>query len=237
MRPSPSLTGRLSNWSRWPLCRVGSEHRLLTMKGLDWRVIAVLVLLSYVVSVSLTWPAGQQPSGLSPTRTPRPTFERPAPAPVARAVLPTSTSYATRTPLPPVTSTPTAPPQRTASATVTASPQPLPTVIPTPQIVTHTVQMGEVLLVIARRYGIPVQAIAEANDIANPDLIFPGQVLIIPLPTQPPATATPSARWRLPMGPPVAARTGTRLAMSHRALPGGPLAGTPRRVHPRGWSG
>ena len=102
---------------------------------------------------------------------------------------------------------------------------------------THTVEMGEILLAIAERYGIPVQAIADANDIANPDLIFPGQVLIIPLPTQPPPTATPAARWRLPMVPPAADRTRTRLAMSHRALPAGPLSGTPRRVHLREWAG
>ncbi len=45
---------------------------------------------------------------------------------------------------------------------------------------THVVQKGETLLSIARRYGVTVQAIQQANNIANPDLIFPGQVLIIP---------------------------------------------------------
>ncbi len=45
---------------------------------------------------------------------------------------------------------------------------------------THVVQKGETLLSIARRYGVTVQAIQKANNIANPDLIFPGQVLVIP---------------------------------------------------------
>ncbi len=45
---------------------------------------------------------------------------------------------------------------------------------------THVVQKGETLLSIARRYGVTVQAIQQANNIPNPDLIFPGQVLVIP---------------------------------------------------------
>lgn len=45
---------------------------------------------------------------------------------------------------------------------------------------THVVQKGETLLSIARRYGVTVQAIQKANNIPNPDLIFPGQVLVIP---------------------------------------------------------
>lgn len=45
---------------------------------------------------------------------------------------------------------------------------------------THVVQKDETLLSIARRYGVTVQAIQKANNIANPDLIYPGQVLVIP---------------------------------------------------------
>lgn len=223
--------------SQWPLCLVGSKVGVLPMKGVDWRVIALLVLLSYVVSVSLTWPSGQQPSGLPPTRTPRPTFERPEPASVARIVLPTSSPYPTKTPFPPVTSTPTARLQMTASTTPTASPQPLPTIVPTPVTLTHTVQVGEILLAIAGRYGVTVQALIEANDIANPDLIFVGQVLIIPVLPQPSPTATPSARWRSPMVPPAVDRTGTRLATCHLALSAGPISSTVRQVHPQARSG
>ncbi len=49
----------------------------------------------------------------------------------------------------------------------------------------HTVARGETLNSISRLYGISVQAIASANGINNPNLIFVGQVLRIPAPTQP----------------------------------------------------
>src|SRR5574341_255137 len=45
---------------------------------------------------------------------------------------------------------------------------------------THTVQPGETLYSIARRYGLTVEQVAAANGITNPALIYAGQVLIIP---------------------------------------------------------
>jgi len=45
---------------------------------------------------------------------------------------------------------------------------------------THTVQSGDTLSAIGRRFGPSVQAIAAANNIVNPNLIYVGQVLIIP---------------------------------------------------------
>jgi LysM repeat protein len=58
--------------------------------------------------------------------------------------------------------------------------------------VKHTVQAGENLYQIARQYGTTAEAIAQANGITNPNLIFVGQVLIIPQATTiPVATATP----------------------------------------------
>ncbi len=61
---------------------------------------------------------------------------------------------------------------------------------------THTVQAGENLTRIALKYGTTVQAIVQANNITNPNLVFVGQVLIIPgavtTPTlQPTGTVTP----------------------------------------------
>ncbi len=44
----------------------------------------------------------------------------------------------------------------------------------------HTVQKGESLSVIAKQYGVTVKAIAEANNIANPNMIKINQKLIIP---------------------------------------------------------
>jgi len=47
------------------------------------------------------------------------------------------------------------------------------------------VQPGENLFRIALRYGATTQAIASANGIANPALIYVGQTLIIPAGSQP----------------------------------------------------
>jgi len=48
------------------------------------------------------------------------------------------------------------------------------------QYVTHTVQRGETLSSIARQYGTTWQAIAQANNIANPSQIYAGQSLKVP---------------------------------------------------------
>ena len=53
-----------------------------------------------------------------------------------------------------------------------------PTTSPTP--VQYTVQEGDTLFVIALNYGVTIEAIAAANQIDNPELIHPGQVLVIP---------------------------------------------------------
>ena len=45
---------------------------------------------------------------------------------------------------------------------------------------THTVQPGETLAAIALRYDVTPWALVQTNNIANPSLIYPGQVLILP---------------------------------------------------------
>jgi LysM repeat protein len=51
---------------------------------------------------------------------------------------------------------------------------------PTSTTVTHIVQHGETLSVIALRYGVTTWILIQANSITNPALIFPGQALTIP---------------------------------------------------------
>lgn len=90
----------------------------------------------------------------------------------------TPTETPTLTPIP--SSTPTTVPA--TAVPTTPAPTALPstaTPLPTGQI-THVVQRGENLFRIALRYGTTVQAIASANGIANPALIYVGQRLVIP---------------------------------------------------------
>jgi len=89
-----------------------------------------------------------------------------------------------RGPAPPATPAP--PTATSAPGTATSAP---PTAVP--GRVTHTVQRGETLSGIAVRYGVTVQRLVLLNNLSNPNLIYPGQVLIIhPGPT-PTATSVP----------------------------------------------
>lgn len=63
---------------------------------------------------------------------------------------------------------------------------------PAQQTTTYVVQWGDTMFRIAVRFNTTVQAIAQANNIANPNLIFAGQTLIIPTGGTVPPTAPPS---------------------------------------------
>jgi LysM repeat protein len=57
----------------------------------------------------------------------------------------------------------------------------------------YVVRPGDTLFKISRQYGVSIQALAEANHIVNPNLIYVGQVLVIPTGggTVPPPPAPP----------------------------------------------
>lgn len=86
----------------------------------------------------------------------------------------------------------TAPPANPAPADPAPAPQ---SPAPTGDATTYTIQPGDSLSSIARRFGTSYTAIAAANGIANPNLIFVGQVLSInggTVPTNPPPTNNPA---------------------------------------------
>ena len=64
------------------------------------------------------------------------------------------------------------------SPSVTPS-QPTPAPTPQPSTTTYTVQKGDTLSGIASRYGTTYQELAKINGIADPNKIYPGQVLTI----------------------------------------------------------
>ena len=63
--------------------------------------------------------------------------------------------------------------------TVSAAPRPSPNQ-GAPQAAVHSVQPGDTLSALAVRYGTTVAAIARASQISDPNLIYPGQKLLIP---------------------------------------------------------
>lgn len=79
-----------------------------------------------------------------------------------------------------------APPAPAAPTAVTAPP-PAGTTPAAAEPATHRVAAGETLTGIARHHGSTIAAIAAANGIANPSLIRPGWVLVIPGATMPAA--------------------------------------------------
>ena len=58
-----------------------------------------------------------------------------------------------------------------------------------PEMATYTVKVGDTLSRIARTFGTTVQALANANHIADPNVIDVGQQLTIPGPEAPAAPA------------------------------------------------
>ena len=73
-------------------------------------------------------------------------------------------------------------PSATAPATDPPTPTPKPTPRPTPKPRVYVVKSGDTLFAIAERFGVTVNAIIEANDIADPNAIYTGQRLTIPRP-------------------------------------------------------
>jgi len=110
----------------------------------------------------------------SPFKFPRKVLE----AEVVYLTTPTATSTSTPTPTPTFTPTPYQ--------------SPTPTLTPTPSFITHTVQEGEGLLAIALKYGTTVEEIMKANKLDSSEVVWEGDVLVIPVPA-PTATPTPTS--------------------------------------------
>jgi len=103
--------------------------------------------------------------------------------------------------------------------TIPSAVQPPPE-LPT-QAQVHVVRPGEYLSLIARLYGTTVWALAAANDLSNPSLIYPGQRLIIPTRS----TTLPAPIRAVELVPPRVTQ-GHTLLLKVRAEEGVSLAGS-----------
>ncbi len=63
---------------------------------------------------------------------------------------------------------------------------------PSPESLAYVVREGDTLSGIAYAFGVSIDTLLEANDLADPNLLHPGQTLLIPVPTPRLDTATPA---------------------------------------------
>ena len=160
-------------------------------RGVWIKGVGLLVLMVMVVGLGACSKSAEVRE--SPATTPAATLvsggvtgQATAPAPgqtVVSAVTPVAQTPGTEAQ--PTAGEGTAVVEPTEGAAVQATPTPAPTSPPASGgqqdgVVWHTVQPGETLSSLARRYGTTWQAIAQANSISNPSQIYAGQRLKIP---------------------------------------------------------
>jgi len=114
--------------------------------------------------------------------TPTPFTPEPTATPTRPRVTPTPTWTPTSTPIP-------------------ATPLPTATPTPEPTPIIHTLQPGDTLIGLARKYGVTVQSIQEANGITDPRGLLVGQRIIIP--TDPEARLDQGQPTPPPTPPPI----------------------------------
>ncbi len=129
------------------------------------RIVRIWILLTTAAILGIVAGCGRvitRPTPVPPTYTPTPTW---TPSPTPPQATPTPRPY-------------------------TPPPTPTPTVTPTPLI--YTVQRGDTLLSIAKRFGVSAQALQDVNGIVDPRRLQIGQPLIIPQDVLSPGTPTPT---------------------------------------------
>lgn len=134
-------------------------------------IVLLNALISFAIALGVVWaieqrrPDPEELAALS-SATPERSLAVLAPTPGSLDVLPTAgiTTGVTET---------------EAGAEAVATPAPEQGAAPSEPVV-YVVQAGDSLLSIATQYGVSVDDIVRANDLANPDFVFSGQRLTIP---------------------------------------------------------
>jgi LysM repeat protein len=143
------------------------------MRWKAWVIGSLLVLLSLAIGLAGCERAKPAPT---PTKEARPT------QPTGTSASPTAVSSAVSSPQPSTSGTEVPSPGDTATSVPsepTSTPQATTPSVPA-EGVEHVVAWGETINIIAARYGVSVEDIVAANNLADPDLIRAGDVLIIP---------------------------------------------------------
>lgn len=177
-------------------------------------ILALLVLIAALVA-GMTGCTKQKPVIAEATATETLVVEAGAtttPSPPATVIGVTEATPTQVAGIPPLTPTPEAgeeamptgpSPSPTPTVAVTpaaAAPVPTPTVVPGAEVTYYTVQRGDTLSSIARRFNTTVEAILRANNIANPNYINAGQKLVIPEAGETPASPPGEGRVHI-VGP------------------------------------
>lgn len=154
-------------------------------------VIILNALVSLVIAMSVVWIVEARrpdPEALAAVYTP---ISAPVAAPVAATFTPTAQADSA------AAAQDQAGGEQASAGTGAAASAPAASEGSTPPAAgtEYVIQVGDSLSGVADRFGVPVAAIVEANNLDNPDFVFVGQRLIIPGPDAalPAATATPIA--------------------------------------------
>ena len=150
-----------ANW--WPLLPAGASAPLVGGQGLARGVVFMTVALLIAVTFatrSLWYPETVEASTHVAASSTSQAPAVPSPTPLILAVPPTAVP--------------------TPSASSLPTPTPTPSLVPTPAIREYVVQAGDTLTAIAQQYSVTVTALAEFNQITDPNVISVGQRLQIP---------------------------------------------------------
>jgi lipoprotein-anchoring transpeptidase ErfK/SrfK len=156
------------------------------------KVLLILATVVCLLSTLVGWVIGLPiQSALAVVEDTVPTSGSPTPAPVTESLSPWATPEPTADGATETSSS--SQPEGSAETAVevpTATPDPAPTPAAVP--LEYTVQEGDTLATIARAYNVPVEDLVAVNGLADPDMLYVGQMLAMPDSSAPAPTATPS---------------------------------------------
>jgi LysM repeat protein len=141
-----------------------------------------------------------------------------APLPTMAAIVDSPSPSATPAPRP--SATPSPPPVNPTETPAAQVALPTATAVAAAAEISHTVQPGDTLTTIAAKYNVSIAAIVTANSLPNPDTIYPGQTLRIPVNTLPQSASRPTTQPTSgPISQPTAVLAATPITVTQSTWP------------------